>query len=840
MATQYGIQPSFSKGELSPRLHARVDYDGWRAGLAELYNFFTLRQGGARRRPGTYFAGMSKKQGASDVVRLVPFNFAPGQSYALEFGDHYLRFFALGGQVVTGGSTPYEIATPWAAADVRGLQFAQSYDVVYVTHRNYPPTKIIRKGETNWVIQSVNLEDGPYLEIDASGTAFWPNRTGNLTNLVTDTPSASSELSGCPASAAFDNDPVTEWRTDGTGALLPAILQYTFGAGPKVVTGYSLKASGQTVSYADVVGSTTTIYKIPGGLQAPRSWTFEGSNDGTHWAVLDTQAAQTGWGDAERRYYTFKNSKAYATYRLHITASNQADRPLAIAELALQGAGNDTITVTWSADSIASINGGAGFTNADIGRHLRILSEDSYWHWFRVFSVTSSSLIVTELMSPPLPSTKSSTSWRLGAFSPATGYPRSVGFFLGRLCYGGTTEKPQTVYGSQTEDYDSFGVSSPLKPDDAFSFTFGDSGEIQWLADNGDLLAGTASSIRSLGPADKTQGFSATNVAQGKPARTGAAAIQPLSAGTVPVFVGRFKDTIREVTFSSSGDGYAAPDISVLSEHLIRAGIVDIAFAQDPNALIWANTADGKLVGMTYEKDQQMVSMHGHEVGGDAFVESLCVLSGSERHELWMVVRRTRDDDTTMRTIERLAPDFEGRPQEEAYFVDCGVTYTGAPTTTVTGLEHLNGFEVSVMADGATEGEATVESGTLELPSGTASSTIHIGFGYDSRLTTLPIGQGMGDGSGLGRRKRVKGGIVDLLETGQIKIKASGRSWQEMISRPASSNMDAPPPLVTGSPDTGKTTVDDRWTGRGVASLLCDTPQPATVRAITLAFDGEP
>lgn len=843
MPTQYGIQPSFGKGELSPRLHARVDIDHWRIGLAECLNFVVLRQGGLRRRPGTQYVALAKGQSRFDIIRLVPFQFSVSQSYVLELGHLSMRVLGLGGQVFNGGA-PYEVATPWASSELATLQFAQSGDTIYVVHRGYPPTKIIRHSELNWEVVAVDFKDGPFLDIDVQAAALQPGGTGNAIPLMTsDTaPVGVASSSGTGSFQAFDGSRATDWNSAGSGT---GFLQYQFAA-PTVVTGYAVRASLNVQPFTDSTGTsgsnaTTTIVKVPGSLRAPRTWVFQASNDGATWTTLDTRAGETGWGDGERRYYKFTNKTAYLFYRLDITTSNSPDRYVSVSELAMQGGESSAQSITLTATGTAGINKGAGFVVTDIGRQVRLLSEDAYWHWGRITAVASPTQITLLIQSPPLPSTNRISTWRLGAFSATTGNPQAVGFFLGRLCYASTTEKPQTIYGSRTDGFDDFSTSIPLKPDDAFTFTLGEVGEIQWLVESGDLVIGTGAAIRTLGPANKNEGFSATNVSQGKPARAGASYIQPIQAGQVPIFVGRFRDTIREASYSYDAQGYVAPDISVLSEHMLKSGIVAIGYAQDPSAILWCAMGDGSLVGMTYEKEQQMSAMHRHSLGGGGIVESLCVIPGGDRHEVWLLVRRVRADSTIMRTIERLASDFDGANQEqaEAFYVDCGLSYSGAAAASFGGFAHLHDQNVGILADGATEANAVVGSdGVLTLPSGMSASNVQAGFLYESRATTLRISQGLGDGSGLGRKKRINKMLVDVMETGQVKAKArAARSYQDLVLRSASEAMGAALPLVT---DSLSTHIDDQWGGQGVASVLCDGPQPATIRAITLAFDGEP
>jgi hypothetical protein len=836
--TQHAIQPAFSRGEISPRLHARVDIDQWRTSLAECFNFVILRQGGARRRPGTKFIALAKNQGLADKIRLVPFIFSAEQSYVIELGHLYMRFYALGGRVETSPGTAYEVVTPWAGADIDDLQFAQSADVLYVTHGSYAPRKISRLAETNWTVSLVAFEDGPYQELDTSGTTLLPDATGSI--VTSGTPSANSGT----AANAFDGDVTTDWTSTPAGWLM-----YDFGVPSKIINGYAIRASRTALAVSDLTGSTTggtpttqtTNSQIPGGMRAPRSWTIQGSHNSSTWTVLDTKSGITGWGDGEVRYFTFRNEQAFRYYRLDITNNNSGTPPrsTSVSEWSMSGGGADAATITLTASSVAGINKGAGFQASDVGRHIRVLDEDANWHWLEITVRTSTTVVQAKMRSPPLPSVNSLSSWRLGAFSGSSGYPRRCAFFLSRLVYANTTDQPQTLWASETGAFDSFAVSSPGKPDDAITLTIAAAGEIEWLAEGAELQVGTVSAARAVGAANKNEGFSATNIQQAKPAHSGSDPVQPVLAGDIPIFVARFGKSLRELSYSFDANGYTAPDMSVLSEHLLRPGVKSLSYAQDPDALMWAGMKDGSLVGATYEKSQQMQAFHSHGLGGGGYVESQCVIPGQAGDELWLAVRRTRPDTSAnVRTIERLSSGFEGGAQKDAVYLDCSTTYSGSAATGLTGLSYLNGFSVASLADGGTEAEMTIAGGVYTVPSGQAASAITIGFAYESRIETLPIAAGMGDGSGLGRKKRIKKILLNLLETGGVKVKAksSGR-YQDITLRSGADSMDAPTPIVTGDYDTR---VDDQWSGRGVVQVLCDSPQPATIRAITVAYDGEP
>lgn len=832
-----------------------MDLDTWRVSLAECFNFIVMRQGGLRRRPGTQFVGQPKTDGNNRPVRAIPFIW-PGQSYILEIGHFYMRVWG-DGLVVNEDETPYEVVTPWTSDEVFDVQFAQSGDVIYATHRAYPPRTISRYGEVDWRVQAVAIQDGPYLDINKTGTSLFPSGLGNVVPVMSDntTPSgvasASSSFTLTDAFNAFDNGTGTDW-TSNPG---PCWLQYQFAA-PTIVQGYSIRASDitteQTIVQGTSVGtsgsdsteSTSSInVKTPGGQRAPRTWTMQGSTDGASWVTLHTQAGVTSWGDGERKYFTFVNDTAYTYYRLNIEGNNSAETEqtgTSISEWAMAGGGDDAAVITLSATSIIGINKDQGFQAGDVGRHIRVLSEDAYWHWFKIQSVTSNQVVEAVLHSPPLPSIAGLSTWRIGAFSGTTGYPRSVTFFQQRLVYGGTAEQPQSVWGSKTSSFDDFGTSVPLVADDAISLTMAQVGEITWLTEGADLLLGTVTAARALTAANKNEGFSATNIQQGKPAYVGTEPIQPVLAGDRPVFVSRFGLALRELAYSFDANGYAAPDISVLSEHMFRAGVRWISYAAIPSAILWVGLDDGTFVGATYERDQQMAAYHRHAIGGDGFVEYGCVRPGAEYDELWLLVRRTVPfTPIAVRTWERLSAEFEDQPAADAICLDCSQTYSGAAATSFGGLSHFARASVAALADGSTEGLAPISrTGTYTLPSALPASKVTIGFSYQSRAETLPIAQGFGDGSGFGRRKRIKKAIFNVLETGQMQVKAGSSSrYQDLILRPASAPMDSPPPLVTGDIETH---IDDRWESRGVISILCDGPQPATIRSLTLGFDGEP
>lgn len=161
------VQPSFNKGEWSPLTYGRVDKEDRGKALSLCRDFIPLLQGPVTRRPGTWYVAAAK----NTDVRLQKFQFSVTQAYILEFGNLYLRFFVDQGQLLSG-ATPYEIVTPYLTADLWGLNFTQSADVLYIVHPKYAPRKLERLGATNWTLTTIGFLDGPYLNQNVTGTTI--------------------------------------------------------------------------------------------------------------------------------------------------------------------------------------------------------------------------------------------------------------------------------------------------------------------------------------------------------------------------------------------------------------------------------------------------------------------------------------------------------------------------------------------------------------------------------------------------------------------------------------------------------------------------------------------
>lgn len=158
LSAAYLVQNSFTSGEITPRMVGRSDISKYQSGLDTLTNAIVLPHGGVSRRPG--FKYIAEVKTSSKATRLVSFEFSTTQAYIIEFGDQYCRFYMDGGQIMDGASA-YEIATPYRDEDVSTLKFAQSADVLFISHPNYSPRKLSRTAHTTWTLTEISFTARP-------------------------------------------------------------------------------------------------------------------------------------------------------------------------------------------------------------------------------------------------------------------------------------------------------------------------------------------------------------------------------------------------------------------------------------------------------------------------------------------------------------------------------------------------------------------------------------------------------------------------------------------------------------------------------------------------------
>ncbi|PVB59311.1 hypothetical protein [Labrenzia sp. 011] len=808
----YHLQATFSRGELDPELIYRSDLELFRSSLAECRNFITLKRGGLRRRGGTRFIAELKSSATGGW--LIPFEFGNGQYYMLEFGSHYFRVHTSSGRVGT-----VEVATPYSTEVLPDLKFVQSTDTLFITGGGVPPQALQRLGETSWIIEPMSFKDGPYLDVNISPTNLKPSGTGNPVPQMTSNTAPSGTVSASNGSASA-------WqvfsRSEGKVVLSnggSGWVEYRFPSAV-VIDGYMLQAPNDNSQNDDM----------------PWQWTIEASNDGSGWTILDTQDGQDTWASNEWRQYAFHNETAFTHYRLSFKqGGGSTSDNSAIGQIVYHQAGGDQTPFDLTASGTAGINGGAGFKTSDVGRHIRFRGSDGFWRWFRISSRTSSTVVKVQLFGQSLQDTKAQSIWRLGAWSQTTGWPETVGWHKSRLAFAGTQQEPQKIWESQTEDFTNFSVSHVLDASDAVTagILSGQVNRIQWLIDDSDLIVGTTRAVRAVGKATDQDPYGPENVDQRPETNFGANSVSPIKVGSVLLYFGPYGTDMREMAYDFGADGRISQSVSEVQSHLFRERVAGACYQQYPDSIIWAWDTQGRVIGFTYERQQQVYGMQRHDFGG--VVECMADLSGAEADEIWMIVRRTIDGQTR-RYIEIMQRPFPAGAIEDAWHLDCASRYEGAPANTISGLDYLEGEDVVLYADG-TDYRTRVSEGEVSLPNGQTARNILVGLDVTARARTLPFPVNAQDGSSMGRKMRVDSCKIAVLETGTLKAGADETYLDELIYYRAGDPAGQPAPLRTGVLDQ---TIETRWEDGGQLTLEAGGGKPCTILAINFGRDLEP
>ena len=695
---------NFTAGELSPRLDGRNDLAKYSAGCATVENMVIYPHGAAARRPGTQYVASVKTPAAK--TRLIPFEFSTEQTYILEFGNQYIRFYRNNGQIESGGSA-YEISTPYLTAELFDIKFAQSADVMYITHPNHQTRKLSRTGHTSWTLAAVEFTNGPYLDANITATTI--------------TSSA---------------------HTVGTGR-------------------------------------------------------------------------------------------------------------------------------TFTASAVTGINSGSGFLATDVGRQIRF--RDGYG----IITARTNTTVVTVEILIDMGSSSSSTDWSLGSFSTTTGFPSCVSFFEQRLVFAASVNNPQTVYFSKSGDYENMdaNIGGTVADDDAIIYTIASNqvNAIRFLTSARTLIIGTAGGEFVVSGGGDNNAVTPTNIMIKKQSNHGAANVDAISVGNATLFLQRAKRKIRELAYNFDVDGYIAPDLTILAEHITEGNVVEMAYQEEPLAIIWCVRGDGQLIALTYQREQEVVAWHRHIIGGvfgtgNAVCESVAVIpTDDSEYELYMIVKRTINGATT-RYVEYLHTfNFDQTDNTSFNYLDsqlglsksqttltAGINATattipvasvsglsssgkikiggeiisyagissldltgctrGQNITTATshlsgavtkevvniiaGLNHLEGQTVSILVDGATHPTKVVASNQITLDR--FGTDVKIGLQYTSILKTMRIDAGSQDGTSQGKTKRIYEVTARLFETVGVEVGPDLDNMERVPFRTSADPMDQGIPPFTG------------------------------------------
>ena len=410
----------------------------------------------------------------------------------------------------------------------------------------------------------------------------------------------------------------------------------------------------------------------------------------------------------------------------------------------------------------------------------------------------------------------SHTSWTLSLYAPtnnpfgsSNNFPSCVTFFEERLVFAGTNNNPQKIFFSKAGDFED--MTSGTNADDGMNFTIGSDqvNAIKYLKGLRTLLIGTVGGEFVATASTSAEPITPTNIQIKRQAGYGTSDVDALLAGNRILFVQRAGKKIRELVFDFDTDGYIAPDLTLLAEHIAGSGVgtgfTNWTYQQEPDSIVWVVRSDGILTGMTYQRGENVVAWHRHILGGafstgSAVVESVAAISNSlstakGEDSLYMIVKRTINGGTK-RYVEVMQPFDFADNIEDAWFLDSALQYSGGATTSLSGLSHLEGQTVTILANGSTHPDKVVSSGAVTLDRSVTKAIV--GLKYTSALQTMRIESGSADGSAQGKVKRIQEITARFFQTVGAEIGSSSTQTDLIPFRDSSMDMDTAVELFTG------------------------------------------
>jgi hypothetical protein len=759
MARVSSIITNFRAGEISPRLEGRIDLQKYNEAVKDLSNMIVFPQGGVTRRPGTYYAGTTKDGGQ---VRLINFEFSDTQAYVLEFGNLYVRIYKDGG-LVTAATTAISAITKANPAVVTSNSHGMSNGdrvfitgVVGMTEVNNREFTVAGVATNTFQLSGINSSAfTAYGSAGTTGEIIEVTTTYTLAQLATINFSQSADVLYL---AHLSHAPAKLTRTSHTAWTLGDI---DFTDGPYLdenITDTTLYSSANTGSVT-VTASASLFASTDVGRLIRFREILEIDHD--EWATATSYTANTTvrFNGNVYKQTTGNTQTSGATPPVHL----DGEETYGTVKWTYQHSGTGYVKIT-------------AYTNA----------------------TTVTALVKNDtgfLPDRAVGSSNATKLWSLGSFSTTTGFPRAIGFYEERLYFASTTTQPQTIFGSVSADFENH--TPGINDDDAINVTIASDkvNVIKHLLPARFLQLLTTSSEFTLSGGAGSEPVTPTNVNVLRETTFGTGDVKPLRAGNSTIIIQKGGEKVKEITFDLDTDGLLGVDLTVLADHLARGGLTDMVWQQEPELLLWFVHADGRLIGLTYDRANATIGWHEHSLGGDGVVESITAIPSGAEDQVYLTVKRTINS-ATVRHVVFLKSLYFNDDVEDAFFVDSGLTYDGSAVTAITGLNHLEGVSVTILADGSAHANKTVANGAITLDR--SSSKVHIGYGYTSSLETLRMEAGAEDGIAQGKIKRIHGVTARFFQTVGAELGPDNNNLDRLPFRDSSMNMDEAVPLFNG------------------------------------------
>lgn len=777
------IQTSFAAGELSPNLYARVDLDKFTVGAALMSNFYVDYRGGTSNRMGTQYCGKCRTNGA----RLIPFEFSPDITFMLEFGDHYIRFFQDGDEVIesaeaisaitqanpaqitvtshgyssgdelylngiggmvnlngrnvlinvvdannftitdlfgnninstsypayTSGGNAYRIYTltsPYALADVFSINYAQSADVLTLTHPSYPPYDLSRTGPESFTMAAETI--GPITQ-PPTGLVVTPSLAGgnNYGYCVTALNQDGTEES-LPSNFYVAGSKLLDQT-----ASPPVVNNLTWNAAPGVVKAYNIYKWGPIDK---ATGAPPTIFGYIGQTKATA---FTDNNIAADFSQTPPDF-QDPFTPGQLISLTVTNGGSYGT-----------------------GGGTSYVPLT-----ITDYGGGAGAVGYGVVDYASgklvaaIIQVGGRNYTAPVITAGSGGAIISSLIGP----------------SSGT-YPSVVSYVQQRRTFFAPLNNPEGIVMSQTGNYLNFNDSPILTDSDAITMNLA-SPQVDYIRSAMPMSTGLV--ILTNGSAFLLSGgapgapITPSQVTAMRQASHGASKLPALGINYDVLYMQQKANTVRDLAFNFYTQSYVGADRSMLSQHLFTDyTFVQWCWAQEPLKLLWAVRGDGVLLTMTYMPEQEVYGWAHHHTQG--LFRSVAQVSEGVVDSVYCIVSRYVQNQWVDYVERFTSRNFDCAVDDNMWFVDAAITlekfYPPHPLYCQTVGGSTGTLQLTTQPDPISTTITTPGDGNYVVPAGifTLGKVWGIGGGSNGDVWESPISPTSGGGATYAERTNI-------------------------------------------------------------------------------------
>ena len=615
---------NFNGGEVGSLMSGRTDFEKYGSSVYRMRRFIPTAQGPAKRCPGTKYVLQARYP--DKRVWLQRFEFAFDQAYVIEFGDYYCRFYTDRGVVledpidISGVTNASPGVVTYVGADPSNGDWMYVYGVFGMTEVNGRYVKVanVNTGAKTFELNDI---DGGVIDTTAYGVYGGNGDAARVYTIAS--PYAEEDL--------FTAENTSAMSISQSGDVLYIGCE---GYQPRTLT-RSGNTSWAFAAYAPTDGPfqrepdarvNFTLSGTSGNVTVTSaSAIFDNNSVGMLLRLQPVNITTTQWETAKSISAGNIRKSSGKFYEAVNSATTGAVRPI-------HEEGQD-------------YDGNAGVLWQFLHPGYVVL---------KITAVTSTTQVSADVIGPGVAPNELLSSaecnYRVGAWGLGMGasYPYKTAFWRDRLWWGGG----QNIYASVAGDYGSHAPDTmgEILADNALNLTIaiGNVDKVRWMRPGNALIVGTAGAEIAVRENITTAPLGPENVKFDLQSAEGSMELEPVLVEDAVLFARVGGRRIMELRFDIQADAWVPRDMNVLYPEITRSGIVDMEYQKEPDDILWCVLGDGRLIGLTYDREQNIYGWHQHPIAGnDAKVEAVQIIPSpnGDLDDVWLVVSRTIEGD---------------------------------------------------------------------------------------------------------------------------------------------------------------------------------------------------